>query len=292
METYALLLGSVLLAILNSALLHRYGNRGLDNAGDILLFNGATSLIWILVILIAGGSFSVPSAITVAAGVGYGAVTAGFLLSKMLALASGNMSVTVMLGCSSLMVPTILGSLIWQEQVTVGQAIGLALLLIAMALSMDRSGGGETKPRWKLYCALFFLFSGLSGLVFKFHQNSPGKAETGELLLIGSATSAVLLILAAHGLNRRAGAPRPKLIRAAWKYAVICGICSCGYNWLNVHLTGVLPSVIFFPVFNGGVILGSSVMGRLCFREKLTRLQIAGLFAGMLALLLIGKVFS
>jgi len=87
METYALLLGSVLLAILNSALLHRYGNRGLDNAGDILLFNGATSLIWILVILIAGGSFSVPSAITVAAGVGYGAVTAGFLLSKMLALA-------------------------------------------------------------------------------------------------------------------------------------------------------------------------------------------------------------
>ena len=256
-----------------------------------MLFNGAMSLVWVLVVLCVGREFSAPSTATVLLGAGYGVVTAGFLLSKMQALATGNMSITVMLGCSSLMLPTILGSILWHEPIAAEQGVGLALLLAAMALCVDKRGSGEIRPRWKLYCMLFFLFSGLSGLVFKIHQNSPGKKEISEMLLIASVVSSALLILLAFGVNHRRDAPKPKLPRSTWKYALVCGICSCAYNWLNIGLTGALPSVIFFPVFNGSVILGSSLTSRFCFGEKLTKYQVCGLRVGLFALLLIGKVF-
>lgn len=289
---YLLLAVSIFLAIANSVILHHFGSRGLKNSGDVLWFNAATSLVWIPVVLCAGGGFAWPSDGTWFWGCSYGVVTAAFLLSKMQALARGDISTTVMIGCCSLVLPTILGSVFWHETIAPVQWVGLALLLTALMMSMDRRETRKPRPGWKGYCALFFVVSGLSGLIFKAHQNSPGKMETAEFLLIASIVSSTLLGLTAVLINRAQGAPRPKLPRVALKYALICGTCSCVYSWLNVRLTGALPSVVFFPVFNGSVILGSSLAGCFCFRERLTRRQVIGLVLGLFSLVLIGKVLG
>lgn len=289
--SFALLTASILLTIINSGILHRFESRGLDNPGDVLLFNGAMSLVWVLLVLCVGREFSTPIIATVLIGTGYGVVTAGLLLSKTQALATGNMSVTVLLGCSSLMLPTILGSVLWHERVEAEQSVGLVLLLVAMALCVDKHGSGATGQRWKLYSALFFLFSGLSGLIIKIQQNLPGKEKVPEMLLIASVVASALLILSAFIVNHRGHTPKPKLPRSSWRYVLVCGICSCAHNWLNIGLAGKLPSVLFFPLFNGSVILGSSLTSRLCFGEPLTRQQLCGLLCGVLAFLMIGKVF-
>ena len=289
---YLLLIASVFLAIANSAILHHFGSHGLKNTGDILWFNAATSLVWVLVVLCVGGGFACPSNATWFWGCSYGVVTAAFFLSKMQALARGDISTTVMIGCCSLVLPTVFGSIFWHESIAPIQWIGLVLLLAALIMSVDRKNAGEPRPGWKRCCALFFVVSGLSGLIFKAHQNSSGKTEAAEFLLIASVVAATLLGALAIFVNRAQGAPKPKIPRAALKYALICGTCSCAYSWLNVRLTGALPSVVFFPVFNGGVILGSSLAGCFCFRERLTRRQIIGLVSGLFSLILIGKVFG
>ena len=46
-----------------------------------------------------------------------------------------------------------------------------------------------------------------------------------------------------------------------------------GNNLINTHLSGVLPSVITFPIINGGVILVTTIMSKLFFKEKLSLLQ-------------------
>lgn len=284
---------TIVLATINSALLHRFGNRGLKNDGDVLLFNGVVSVIWIVVGALVGGGFSMPTVSTWILGVVYGLVVAGFLLSKMLAMSSGNLSMTVMLGCTSLILPTLMGSLLYKETISPAQAVGLVLLLSSMVLCSRKGKTNESVSvtrRWLGFVALFWLFSGLAGLMMKIHQNSPGRDEATELLLIGSVTSAVTLFAMAFILNRSRGDARPSLPKASFGYVAACGLCSCLYNWMNIGLSGALPSVVFFPVFNGSVIFLSALASRFFFRERMTRSQLVGLVLGTFSMMVVGKV--
>ena len=47
MQPYLLLCLSILFASANNLLLHKFGNRGLDSPGGVLLFNAAVSGIWV-----------------------------------------------------------------------------------------------------------------------------------------------------------------------------------------------------------------------------------------------------
>ena len=69
--------------------------------------------------------------------------------------------------------------------------------------------------------------------------------------------------------------------------ALLCGVCTFGMNFLNLRLSGLLPSQLFFPVINGSAIVLSSFMSLLFFKEKLSRKQTVGLCGGILALVAI-----
>ena len=71
-------------------------------------------------------------------------------------------------------------------------------------------------------------------------------------------------------------------------YALVSGALSCGYNRLNIYLSGALDGVIFFPVFNGGVIFLSTVFSILLLKEKLNLKQIAGICVGIAGICVIG----
>jgi multidrug transporter EmrE-like cation transporter len=70
-------------------------------------------------------------------------------------------------------------------------------------------------------------------------------------------------------------------------FALVCGICTFGMNFLNLKLSGLLPSQLFFPIVNGSAIILSSVMSVLLFKEKLTKKQIIGLCGGIVSLIAI-----
>ena len=197
-----------------------------------------------------------------------------------------------MIGCCSLVLPTILGSVFWHETIAPVQWAGLALLLTALMMSMDRRETRKPRPGWKGYCALFFVVSGLSGLIFKAHQNSPGKMETAEFLLIAS-------IVSSNAVGADGGSDRSRAGRAQTE-AAACGAEICAYlrhMQLCIQLAersadGSASKRCVFPVFNGSVILGSSLAGCFCFRERLTRRQVIGLVLGLFSLVLIGKVLG
>ena len=118
------------------------------------------------------------------------------------------------------------------------------------------------------------------------------------MLLIASVTAAVCYLLLFLTGSFRTSKREPLLpylkayLPKSLPYILICGLVSCCYQRLNLDLAGKLPSVLFFPVFNGGVILLSSVTGWVFFREKLTKLQIFGLISGFISILVIGNIIS
>ena len=66
------------------------------------------------------------------------------------------------------------------------------------------------------------------------------------------------------------------------------GIAGCIYIRLNISLSAVIPSAVFFPVSNGALVLISTAAGYAFFKEKLNALQIAGLLLGLAAIAVTG----
>ena len=285
MQQYLLLCLSILFASANNLLLHKFGNRGLDSPGGVLLFNAAVSGIWVILLggtsMISGGLRSDTG--SVCWGMLYGVVTAAFLFFKMQAMATGPVSLTAFIGCASLLISTGFGVFVLGEGASVLQTVGVAILMIALFLVVSPKND-HAKKSWKLWCAGFFTCSAAVGIIFKLHQRSGSASKTNEMMFAAALTSALLFTAMSFAVSEK---HRPKPISgSAVGYLVACGTAGCVYNRLNIFLAGQLPSVVFYPTFNGSVILISTLCGLIFFKEKLKAQQAIGIAAGAAALML------
>lgn len=288
-----LLTVSILFAVTNNLLFHGFQNKGLRGMGDILFFNALLSCVWIVIlsVLNQGACLSARSWIW---GAIYGAVTAAFLLCKMQAMATGPVSITSFTGCSSLLISTAFGVLFFNETVSPIQSIGVVVLIFALFLTLTTNQTSDKKmsKAWYIWCFLFFIFSGATGIIFKLHQSSSARGEVNQMMLASSVVSAVLFLSTSIFIQFKTDKTFPKIKSPAPLFVILCGIVSCGYNRLNISLSGMLPSIVFFPTFNGSVILFASLAAALIFREKITKRQIIGISIGTIALIMTAGVIK
>lgn len=296
MDVTILLFVSILFAVMNNLFFHGFKNRGLRGMGDILFFNALISTVWIVILFLLNRGTLI-SLQAWSWGAIYGGVTAAFLLCKMQALATGPVSITSFTGCSSLLISTAFGVLYFKESVSPVQMMGVVLLLFSLFLTLanpkqksnDMKKGSKT---WYIWCFLFFVCSGATGIIFKLHQSSSSRSEVNQMMLAAAITSAVLFLISSMIVQKKTDKTFPRIKSPAFIYVIACGIVSCGYNRLNISLSGMLPSIVFFPVFNGSVILFASVLAAIIFHEKITKRQMLGIAVGTLALIMAAGVIG
>ena len=208
MQSYLLLCLSILFASANNLLLHKFGNRGLDSPGGVLLFNAAVSGIWVILLgetsMISGGLRSDTG--SVCWGMLYGVVTAAFLFIKMQAMATGPVSLTAFIGCASLLISTGFGVFVLGEGASVLQTVGVAILMIALFLIVSPKND-HAKKSWKLWCAGFFTCSAAVGIIFKLHQRSGSASKINEMMFATALTSALLFTAMSFAVSEK---HRPK----------------------------------------------------------------------------------
>ena len=59
-------------------------------------------------------------------------------------------------------------------------------------------------------------------------------------------------------------------------------------NFLNLSLSGKLPSVILFPIYNIGSMLLSSIISSIIYKDKPTKRQSVGFVLGIVAIFIVG----
>ena len=344
---YLFLAVSVLAAVANNMLLHLpILKRCRVNE---FAFNGGVAAVWIVLLLAFNGGLHGYSSDTFLYGALYGIVLAGFLFCKMQAFANGPIHFTSLIGSSSFILTTVFNAVYWKEAVSPWQIAGIVLMLAAVFLITYRPRRESTEQKqkltwkWKIYAAFFFLFSALTGIIFRFHQAADA-ARTDEMMIFASAVVIALLAIlgsgaALFGRRRRPAAenapvaeqasaeqasaeqasaeqasaeqqsavqpsdggtaaaesgilPVKKRVLAAGALALACGVAGCVYNRLNIYLSGAMANAVFFPLFNGGNIILSTLAGWLLFREKLSKMQMAGIACGMVAVVLVSNFFG
>lgn len=281
-KLYGWLLFSVLSASFYSILLHSYPANEKRNAFKLNFF---ASTVWIAVLFLSNRCTVHLTGEILLWGITYGITQALFVLFKAKAMNCGSVSATTLVGNASLPVSIIFSSIMWHERICLSDALGVALLLAAIYLSTYKKDGNIADRRWKLYSCIFFLLSAAVGIIFKGFGKSSVSAYTGDMLFVSAVVMTLFygcVLLFARDITLPFSGKRFAL------YAVTAGLLSCLYNRLNVSLSASMDAVIFFPAFNGGVVVTSTLLGGLIYKERFTKKQISGYILAIVGILIIG----
>ena len=221
------------------------------------------------------------SVFTILLGVLFGVITAFSNMYKMCALSIGPMHITLLITTSSMIIPAISG-VFFGEDFSVYKLLVMLVLLFFIYLSFDKTGGNKINKRWLIFVALAFLCQGSIGVLQKVHQASEHKAELSGFLFVAFITSLIYSRIRAKKSFKALNFGKRHVI-----FAVVCGVCTYAMNILNLRLSGILPSQLFFPLINGSAIVLSSLTSILIFKEKITRRQLIGLCGGIASLIAI-----
>ena len=285
---YYMLLFSVIAASFNSVVLNKARVRKKE---DVFPFNLIVSLIWLIILFIVnkGHISALPEILFW--GILYGLTQTCFILFKTAAMSTGSVSVTTLIGNSSLLISIFVSLIVWKEKITAADIIGLAVLAIAIFMctyTKNPDLSTTHTPSWKYFAVFFLIFAAGVGIVFKAIGKSGNIEYCGDMMFISSLVmlvSNLVICCFTGGLTSQIFASRGRSFVA---FAVLSGILSCLYNRLNVFLAGNMDALIFFPTFNGGVLFLSAALSAFICRERLQITQLIGLAAGISAICLIG----
>ena len=164
-----------------------------------------------------------------------------------------------------------------------------------LILSVKKEDGDQKKKtlRWFALCLLACAFCGGVGIMQKVHQSSAHREELTMFLVIAFICSFVFstgsIAVQRWGKN---GKREPFIEKktGAILLAVLFvagGVGTALINQINLYLSGVVDSAIFFPVVNGGGLIMTTVLSLVFFKERLTKCQWAGMALGAAATLLL-----
>jgi len=264
--------------VLQNCLFNNICKKELTTNDHIYRFNMIMYTVCIALFGIAflGGQVSF---FTVALGLLFGVVTALSNFYKMRALNAGPMHITLLVTTSSMIIPTMSG-VFFGEKFSLLKLIFVVFLIGFIYLSFNKTDDKKTNKKWFSFCVLAFLFQGSIGVLQKIHQFSEYKGELNGFLFVAFICSLVYSRIRTGKSYRELGFRKKHIM-----FAIVCGVCTYIMNFLNLKLSGLLPSQLFFPLVNGSAIVLSSLMSVLIFKEKLSKKQLIGLCGGILSLI-------
>lgn len=279
-----LLLLSIVFASLNSVLLHK----AKLSHRNIYLFNFLCAAVWCAILFAANGFKLRMTQSVLVWGAVYGATQILFMLFKTLAMNTGSVSVTTLVGNFSLVLSVVFCSIVWGETISLSDVFGLMLLILGIILSARKDTSGTSNSKWPVYLIFFLIFAAAVGISFKAFSKTGDTEYAGDMMI-----TAALVLLIGYGalclLHRKRNIDGERLLsKELVALAVASGALSCVYNRLNVYLSGALSAVIFFPAFNGGVIMLSTVLSIVLLKEKLNFKTFAGILLGIAGICVIG----
>lgn len=277
MVTISLVITSITTMVLQNCLFNSFCKTRLKTAKHINKFN---MLVYSVCIVVFGLLLlrEQLSWFTVLLGLVFGIITALCNLFKMLSLANGPMNITLLVTTSAMIVPTMSG-VFFGEKFSIAKLVVVFLLLGCIYLSIKQDSTTKINKKWFLFCGLAFIFFGAIGVVQKIHQSSAHKAEVSGFLFVAFCCAIVFCVIRNIGSGEK--------VHWDWKTVaagLVCGGCAFGMNYLNLKLSGMLPSQLIFPLINGSTIVLSSVISVVLFKEKLSKRQTIGLIGGIACL--------
>ena len=142
--------------------------------------------------------------------------------------------------------------------------------------------------KWFIYTFAFFIVGSLLGMFYKVFGKSTAHSEVNGMMLSASVFSAVLFFIVGLIINKVKKDATPTIQKPALIYIIGSAVVGCAYIRINLALSAVIPSAIFFPVANGSLVILSTLLAYVLFKEKLSKTQWVGMMVGLIAIVMSG----
>ncbi len=167
------------------------------------------------------------------------------------------------------LIPVILSMIVFGEQPTGKQWIGVGLAVGAILIINLSPANGE-RAKYPLGLILLFALGGCTDMMSKVfeHQNIP---ECDNLFLFYTFSVAFLLCVV-WGIAKRITIRRRDLFAG-----LVLGVFNYFSSWLLLKSVMVLPAFLAYPMYSVGVILVINLINRLFLKEKISKWQYIGM---------------
>ncbi|MBR2376418.1 MAG: DUF2304 family protein [Clostridia bacterium] len=297
MYEYILLACSLFAVVLGTVIKKYYMRESVKGLTPVFLYNAITGLVSAIIIFFWGGIDKV-SLFTLLLGIVFGLITTLQTITLLKAMEIGPMSYTTLINSFSTLIPTLSGALFFNEKIELVHIFGIILMIISFILSVDKSKNNDSASiKWLIYSIIAFLCTGAIGVMQKIHQSSDYKGELNAFLVLAFVVSFVFAIILTLLFSKKENNPilqknqSGKVNYIILLVIVIAGACVAVNNKLNLYLSGVMDSAVFFPIVSGGGLVLTTISALIVFKEKLTKKQWAGIIIGILSVILLCNPF-
>ncbi len=252
--------------------------------GGTFTFSAASVLFALLIFLIASGGRLRFTGGILPYSLMFSAAYCAATVFAFLAIKHGSLSLSSLIIQYSLILPTVFGFILWDEEIKPGGIVGIILLLISLAMinKEEKSEKKSITPRWIIFVLLAFLGNGACSTVQKAQQLSSSAEYKNEFMILALLISLAVMILMALITERKELSHN--LREGAISYTV-CGLANGGVNLLVLLLSARMAASVMFPIISAGGIVAAYAVSTLVYKEKMSRIQTAGLLVGMLSII-------
>ncbi len=196
-------------------------------------------------------------------------------------------AITSVLGKMSVIIPVLLGFMMFQEKITWLRITGIILAMAAFYLTLQRSSQQKTNIKFIILPILLFFGNGLNDCFFKIAQELYICNDYTTFLItaffisliIGVLILLVLVIIRKEKLHYK---------------NILAGIILGTFNWFSTYFflvgLGYYDVSVFVPVFNASIVCIAALAGYFFFREKLSKTNIIGILLAIIAIILIAGI--
>ncbi len=288
---YLILIAAILLSSAKSLLMRGVSN-GTDDKTVFWKNNMIIFLVAFFIIAIFFGKKVIevpPSPYTIVLSILFALFTTLAQVLYIYAQSMGSVSFNTFVYSCGFIIPAIYGIFVDTGTLTIYQPIALIMLVAVMYFYMLPKKE-KFSPLHLFYILTATLFAGIIAIIQKLHQNSAYQVEFESFLSLAFAMCFVLSLLSYFFFKAKNGKKEPKEAKCKLTLSdilpVILGLVIAFQNRCTLFLSGKMPAIIFFPVFNGAVVICTGIFAALLFKEKLCKRQIICLGFGIISILL------
>ncbi|MBE7041920.1 MAG: hypothetical protein E7399_00290 [Ruminococcaceae bacterium] len=241
---------------------------------------------FLLVVFGEGISDLIPGGITVLISALSGISTAVFLVSWLLSVRQGAYIMVEVLLMLGLLIPVLFGMVLFGNQVSAKQWMGIFLLVLAAYVMCSYHISVKGKLTSKAILTL--IACGLSNGVTDLSQKLFAEYGSDSALLFNFYTylftGIILVFLLQTG--KKSASPTVKL-REIFGYLLVMAICLFSGSFFKTLAANYLDPIQLYPLCQGVALILSTLMASFCFREKMTKRSGFGILLAFGGLLLI-----